>query len=131
PSAPKQLRLTMNVAFDTEDPRANGAFNQNLIQVTLVGMAIVDTEKGSLIVDAIGVVEPDVLGTDTAHAVPSFHMESYPDQQPAPAFPQDLPSPELRSWLPGEQVNNLRPGDPVILSFSEPLDPDSIEPGTN
>ncbi|MGB1409326.1 Ig-like domain-containing protein, partial [Alloalcanivorax venustensis] len=30
PSAPKQLRLTMDVAFDTEVQRANGAFNQTL-----------------------------------------------------------------------------------------------------
>lgn len=131
PSAPKQLRLTMNVAFDTEDPRANGAFNQNLIQITLVGMAIVDTEKGSLIVDAIGVVEPEVLGTEIAYGVLSFHMESYPDQQNAPAFPADMTHPELRSWQPGDQVNKQRPGDPVILSFTEPLDPDSIKPGTN
>ena len=130
-NAPKQLRLTMNVAFDTEDPRANGAFNQNLLQVELVGTAIADTEKGSLIVDAIGVVEPEVLGTETAFGVLSFHMESYPDQENAPAFPDDMTSPELRAWLPGDQVNKQRPGDPVILSFSEPLDPNAIEPGTN
>lgn len=131
PNAPKQLRLTMNVAFDTEDPRANGAFNQNLLQITLVGTAIADTKKGSLIVDAIGVVEPKVLGTETAHGVLSFHMESYPDQEHAPEFPEDMTSPELRSWLPGENVDKQRPGDPVILSFTEPLDPNSIEPGTN
>ena len=65
PSAPKQLRLTMDVAFDTEVQRANGAFNQTLLQVELVGYAIADTQQGSLIVDAVGVVEPEVLGTET------------------------------------------------------------------
>ena len=129
PSAPKQLRLTMDVAFDTEVQRANGAFNQTLLQVELVGYAIADTEKGSLIVDAVGVVEPEVLGTETAYGVLSFHMESYPDQQNAPAMEDDRTSPELAAWQPGEHVDKQRPGDPIILNFSEPLDPTSVIAG--
>src|SRR5699024_2649905 len=31
PDAPRKLVLTMDVAFSTEDPRANGAFNQTLL----------------------------------------------------------------------------------------------------
>jgi len=126
PSAPKQLRLTMDVAFDTEVQRANGAFNQTLLQVELVGYAIADTSKGSLIVDAVGVVEPEVLGTETAYGVLSFHMESYPDQQNAPEMEVDMSSPELAAWQPGEHIDKQRPGDPIILNFSEPLDPTSV-----
>ncbi|MCH2552928.1 MAG: Ig-like domain-containing protein [Alcanivorax sp.] len=129
PSAPKQLRLTMDVAFDTEVQRANGAFNQTLLQVELVGYAIADTEKGSLIVDAVGVVEPEVLGTETAYGVLSFHMESYPDQQNAPVMEVDRTSPELAAWQPGDHVNKQRPGDPIILNFSEPLDPTTVIEG--
>lgn len=129
PSAPKQLRLTMDVAFDTEVQRANGAFNQTLLQVELVGYAIADTEKGSLIVDAVGVVEPEVLGTETAYGVLSFHMESYPDQQNAPVWTPDETSPSLAAWQPGDHVNKQRPGDPIILNFSEPLDPTSVIEG--
>ncbi|EKF73120.1 hypothetical protein A11A3_15242 [Alcanivorax hongdengensis A-11-3] len=129
PNAPKQLHLTIDVAFDTKDPRANGAFNQNLLQVELVGTAITDTEKGSLVVDAIGVVEPKVLGAETAYGVLSFHMESYPDQQSAPMQPEDQTSPSLAAWMPGEQSDKMRPGDPVILNFSEPLANDTVVPG--
>ena len=129
PSAPKQLRLTMDVAFDTEVQRANGAFNQTLLQVELVGYAIGDTSKGSLIVDAVGVVEPEVLGTETAYGVLSFHMESYPDQQNAPEREVDMSSPELAAWQPGEHANKQRPGDPIILNFSEPLDPTTVIEG--
>ena len=129
PSAPKQLRLTMDVAFDTEVQRANGAFNQTLLQVELVGYAIADTEQGSLIVDAVGVVEPEVLGTETAYGVLSFHMESYPDQENAPEMEVDMTSPELAAWQPGDHVNKQRPGDPIILNFSEPLDPTSVIAG--
>jgi len=129
PSAPKQLRLTMDVAFDTEVQRANGAFNQTLLQVELVGYAIADTQQGSLIVDAVGVVEPEVLGTETAYGVLSFHMESYPDQQNAPVMEVDRTSPELAAWQPGDHVNKQRPGDPIVLNFSEPLDPTSVIAG--
>ncbi|NQY84516.1 MAG: Ig-like domain-containing protein [Alcanivorax sp.] len=129
PSAPKQLRLTMDVAFDTEVQRANGAFNQTLLQVELVGYAIADTSKGSLIVDAVGVVEPEVLGTETAYGVLSFHMESYPDQPNAPEMEVDMTSPELAAWQPGEHVDKQRPGDPIILNFSEPLDPTTVIEG--
>jgi hypothetical protein len=129
PSAPKQLRLTMDVAFDTEVQRANGAFNQTLLQVELVGYAIADTAKGSLIVDAVGVVEPEVLGTETAYGVLSFHMESYPDQENAPAMAVDGTSPSLAAWQPGDHANKQRPGDPIILNFSEPLDPTTVVEG--
>jgi len=129
PSAPKQLRLTMDVAFDTEVQRANGAFNQTLLQVELVGYAIADTEQGSLIVDAVGVVEPEVLGTETAYGVLSFHMESYPDQQNAPEMTPDESNPTLAAWQPGDHVNKQRPGDPIILNFSEPLDPTTVIEG--
>ncbi|MDX1803464.1 MAG: Ig-like domain-containing protein [Alcanivorax sp.] len=128
-SAPKQLRLTMDVAFNTRDPRANGAFNQNLLQVELVGTATTDTRKGSLVVDAIGVVEPRVLGSETAYGVLSFHMESYPDQNSAPPQPQDLTGPTLQAWQPGQYVDKQRPGDPIMLNFSEPLAADSVMPG--
>ncbi|EKF73122.1 hypothetical protein A11A3_15262 [Alcanivorax hongdengensis A-11-3] len=131
PDAPRQLRLSIDVAFDTQDPRANGAFTQQLLQVELVGTAIADTDKGSLVADAVGVVEPEVLGVETAYGVLSFHMESYPDQQSAPSQPMDMTHPQLRSWQPGEQALMQRPGDPVVLNFSEPLDADSIVAGNN
>lgn len=127
--APRQLRLTLNVAFDTEDARANGAFNQNLLQVELVGTAKADVEKGSLIVDAIGLVEPEVLGTETAYGVLSFHMESYPDQENAPAQPEDMSNPSLQAWQPGDHADKQRPGDPIILNFTEPMAPQSVTPG--
>ncbi|WP_240687491.1 Ig-like domain-containing protein [Alcanivorax sp. 24] len=125
PNAPRRLVLTMDVAFDTADSRANGAFNQDLMQVELVGTAIVEGDR--LVVDAIGVVEPRVLGVENAYGVLSFHMESYSDQtiprEPAP----DVDGPVLSSWVPGDHVDKHRPGDPVILTFDHPLDPQSVE----
>lgn len=126
PNAPRQLRLKIDVAFDTKEPRANGAFTQTLLQVELVGTAKVDTGTGSLVTDAVGVVEPEVLGVETAYGVLSFHMESYPDQNNAPVAPEDMSPPTLQAWQPGENTLLQRPGDPVILNFSEPLDPASV-----
>ena len=129
PSAPRRMVLTMDVAFSTEDPRANGAFNQTLLHVRLVGTAINDPQKGSLVANAIGVVEPRVLGVETAYGVLSFHMESYPEQTTAPEQPADMTAPVLDTWMPGDNVDKQRPGDPIILSFSEPLDGHSIQAG--
>ncbi|KAF0805860.1 hypothetical protein A6D6_01916 [Alcanivorax xiamenensis] len=125
PNAPRRLVLTMDVAFDTADSRANGAFNQDLMQVELVGTAIVEGDR--LVVDAIGVVEPRVLGVENAYGVLSFHMESYSDQT-IPREPEpDMDGPVLSSWVPGDHTNKQRPGDPVILTFDHPLDPQSVE----
>ena len=127
PNAPRQLRLAIDVAFATEEPRANGAFTQTLLQVELVGTAVADTSTGSLVTDAVGVVEPEVLGVETAYGVLSFHMESYPDQNNAPAPQEDMTPPTLQAWQPGEATLLQRPGDPVVLNFSEPLDPGSVQ----
>jgi len=131
PGAPKQLRVTMDVAFDTKTQKANGAFNQNLLQVELVGYAITNLETDRLVADAVGVVEPGVLGVENAYGVLSFHMESYTDQTSAPERPVDMSGPTLATSMPGDEVDKQRPGDPIILTFDEPLDPNSIEPGTS
>ena len=85
-----------------------------------------DTDSGSLVVDAVGVVEPEVLGVETAYGVLAFHMESYPDQEKAPAPSLDLTAPQLQAWQPGDAAAMQRPGDPIILNFNEPLDQDSV-----
>lgn len=159
PSAPKRLIITSDMAFDTADPRANGAFTQNLLHVTLIGSAIANPETGILKVDAVGIVEPSVLGIENAYGVLSFHMESYPDQAnlPVPSeAPNDSRTLKLIAWVPGTQSRKdaatetgtvpqslpavglgaasnvadlLRPGDPLILTFNKPLDVTSVVGG--
>lgn len=117
PNAPRLLVLTSDMAFDTADARANGAFTQNLLHVTLVGSAIADPKKGVLRVDAVGVVEPSVLGVEHAYGVLSFHMDSYVDQthlgsnpdtgKPVAAKPPaDDRQLTLISWVPGTQARS-------------------------
>lgn len=135
--APRQLRMFMDVAIVTDDARANAAFNQDILHMELVGMAIV--KDGVLVADAVTVVENDVLGVEYAHGTLSFHMESYRDPKDAPAQPQDTTPPQLLSWLPGpgalesnptpeslEKSLAMRPGDPIVLNFTEPLEPSSL-----
>lgn len=122
--APRLIYLTMDAAMSADNASANGAFTQNLLHVDVVGTAIV--KDGKLVMDAVGVTELDVLGLDRAAGVLSFHLEGYQDQAAAPAQPADTTAPTLQSWLPGAEAKRARPGDPVILTFSEPLDPDSV-----
>lgn len=126
--APRRVQLTLDLAFSTADSRANGAFTQTLLQVELVGRAIV--VDGRMVIDALGVVEPDVLGLETAFGVLSFHMESYQDQVNAPEPEVDITGPGLQSWQPGDYVDRFRPGDPVVLNFDEIPNQDTIIPGT-
>ncbi|WP_153498652.1 MULTISPECIES: Ig-like domain-containing protein [Alcanivorax] len=127
PEAPRRVELTLDLAFSTADSRANGAFTQSLLQVDLVGRAIV--EEGRMVIDAVGVVEPEVLGIETAYGVLSFHMESYADQENAPQPVADISGPVLQSWQPGDFADRFRPGDPIILNLNETPDQTTIEPG--
>lgn len=127
--APKQVYLTMDVAMSAADSPSNGAFNQNILHVDVVGTAIVKNAK--LVMDAVGVVELDVLGLDLASGVLSFHLEGYQDQPNAPKPVADKTAPALQSANPvnaagSGKADRARPGDPVILNFTEPLDPASI-----
>lgn len=122
--APRLVVLTMDASMSADNASANGAFTQNLLHIEVVGTAIV--KEGRLVMDAVGVVELDVLGLDQASGVLSFHLEGYADQPSAPPQPADTTAPTLQSWLPGDEGKRARPGDPVILNFSEPIDPDTL-----
>lgn len=133
-AAPRHIQLYMDLAMNTETPKANGALSQDLLHVELAGTAIV--ENGVMVINAVGVVEPKVLGLETAYGTLSFHMEAYRDQESAPAMELDNEPPVLLSWVPGpiseDDSQNTgariqRPGDPIILNFSEPLDRTSLE----
>ncbi len=130
PDVPRQVYLVMDAAMSSENSSANGAFNQNLLHIEVVGTAIV--KEGKLVMDGIGVAELDVLGLDQAAGVLSFHLEGYADEHVAPAPVPDTTAPALQSWVPGDAGTDAnapgraRPGDPVILTFTEPLDPASI-----
>ncbi len=128
PEAPRQVRLFLDVAMTAENPEANGALSQTLLQVELVGIAKV--EGARLVIDALGVVEPEVLGQETAFGLLSLHTESYPDQNNAPAPIPDTRAPFLQSTMPMAEdglAATVQPGDALVLNFSEPLDPQSLE----
>lgn len=128
PEAPRQVRLFMDVAMTAENPEANGALSQTLLQVELVGIAQVEGPR--LVIDALGVVEPEVLGQETAFGLLSLHTESYPDQNNAPAPIPDTRTSFLQSTMPMAEdglATTVQPGDALVMNFSEPLDPQSLE----
>lgn len=132
PSSPKQLRLMMDMGISADVDKASGAVTQTIQHIELVGTAIV--EDGMLTINAMGVVEPNVLGTERASALLSFYMQGLDDQNNAPTPPVDDRPLELVSWtmedLSAEGGPNkalmAKPGDPIILNFNKPLDAASI-----
>src|SRR5690606_10534878 len=84
-------------------------------------------EDGVLVLDAVGVAEPEVLGLERASGLLSFRMEAYADQRNAPVPVEDTRPLQRQSWVPGDDFQpNARPGDPIILNFNKPPDPASV-----
>lgn len=126
--APRHVLLYLDVAMNADTAEANGALSQDILHVEVVGTAIV--QSGRLVIEAIGVVEPEVLGLEQAWGVLSFHLESYQDQPNAPAPVADVTLPTLQSWMPDTEADRMRPGQPIILNFNEPLARESLaQPG--
>lgn len=127
--APRQLRMFMDIAITTGDPRANASFTQDVLHLEVIGQAIV--EDGVLIGDGITIVETDLLGLETAFGTLSFRMEAYRDQLSAPKPQPDLTAPELQSWAPGDSefgdnTELHRPGQPITMTFTRSLDRASL-----
>lgn len=123
--APRYALLNMDVAMTAEGTETNAALSQNLLHIQIAGLAIV--EDGVLVLDAVGVAEPEVLGLERASGLLSFRMEAYADQRNAPVPVEDTRPLQLQSWVPGDDFQpNARPGDPIILNFNKPLDPASV-----
>ncbi|GGC70264.1 Ig-like domain-containing protein [Marinobacter halophilus] len=130
-NAPRMIELFIDMALNTGNTIANAALAQELLHVHLIGTAIV--EQGSLSIEAVGIIEPDVMGVDVASGLISFRLEGYrnPDDAPAAGNFADTQAPFIKSWVPGEEAaDTLRPGDPLIIYFSEPVLPGTVNQDT-
>lgn len=140
-SAPRHVKLFMDVSMNTEAAQPNASLSQDLLGVELSGIAIV--EDGVLTIDAIGMVEPNLLGQEYTDSTIAFRIEASTDvdsQLDATAQRdidmEDSTGPTLVSWMPGPEdaipptrQDMQRPGDPILLNFDEPLNPASIANG--
>jgi hypothetical protein len=123
-SAPKIIELYADLSLSTDNTIANGGLAQSLLHVQLVGTAIV--EEGLLVLEATGIIEPDILGVDSASSLISFRLESLRNTGDIAIAALDVVSPTIKSWIPGENSDSLRPGDPIVIFFSEPIDSTSV-----
>lgn len=137
-NAPRHVKLFMDVSMNTEEAQPNASLSQDLLGVELSGIAIV--QDGVLTIDAIGVVEPELLGQEYTDSTIAFRIEAATDADSAldaeELYEPDSTSPQLVSWMPGPtdaipatRQSMQRPGDPVILNFDEPLDATTIPSG--
>lgn len=130
PDAPRIVRLFLDLGLNTDSKRGNGALAQELLHVELVGTAIV--EDGILTLEAVSIIEPNVLGVDKASGLISLRLENYESSEMAPSESdfQDTEAPSLKAWAPGPEddghQDKLQPQDSVSLFFDEPLLPSSI-----
>lgn len=127
--APRHVKLFMDVAMNTEEAQPNASLSQDLLRVELTGIAFV--RNGILSIDAIGIVEPELLGQEITDSTIAFHIEAdTSNQSSAPGFPADDVGPGLVSWMPGDdsaRQASQRPGDPMIINLDEPLDRHTLD----
>ncbi len=134
-NAPRHITLFMDVSMNTEAAQPNAALSQDLMGVELRGIALV--QNGVLTIDAIGMVEPNLLGQEYTDSTIAFHLQAATDVDSVLDAEHlrelDTTPPQLVSWMPGPadaipatRQSIQRPGDPVILFFDEPLDPASL-----
>ncbi|OZB13663.1 MAG: hypothetical protein B7X58_09105, partial [Marinobacter sp. 34-60-7] len=140
-NAPRHVKLFMDVSMNTVEAQPNASLSQDLLGVELTGIAIV--EDGVLTIDAIGMVEPNLLGQELTDSTIAFRIEAATDaDSQLDASDQrdqeltDTIGPQLVSWMPGPEnavpdtrQSMQRPGDPIILNFDEPIDHDSLADG--
>ncbi|MGQ7272670.1 Ig-like domain-containing protein [Marinobacter sp. V034] len=133
--APRHVRLWMDVSMNTEEAQPNASLSQDLLRVELSGIALV--RDGKLVIDAIGMVEPNLLGQEYTDSTIAFRLSADTGaQDTAPERPIDRTAPKLVSWMPGPvdaipatRQDMQRPGDPLVLNFDEPLDPETVASG--
>lgn len=132
--APSLVMLEMDIALGAEDSTSNGAFTQSLLHVPVTGIASI--KDGKLTIEAMGVIELDVLGVDKATAVLALKLTSTPAEDGG-TLGADTIKPLVQSWVPGNRTTSglpagdlLRPGDPIIVNFDKAMDASSFKAGT-
>lgn len=137
-NAPRHITLFMDVSMNTEAAQPNAALSQDLMGVELRGIALV--RDGVLTIDAIGMVEPNLLGQEYTDSTIAFHLQAATDADSVLDAEMlrelDTTAPNLVSWMPGPdnaipdtRQSMQRPGDPVVLFFDEPIDSESLADG--
>ncbi|HLR17392.1 MAG TPA: Ig-like domain-containing protein, partial [Alcanivoracaceae bacterium] len=140
PDAPKQIKLYMDVAMTAENSVPNVVLSQDVMHIELNGMASLDGK--SMRVDALGVVEPDILGAEKAFGFLSFQMKSYVPSEHQKVFDEAAKkvaeAPQFSSIYPhvdeglqpdaGETISFL-PSDALAINFDKPLDISTLRYG--
>jgi hypothetical protein len=138
PDALRIVHLMMDVGIATSEARANGAFTQDLLHIELVGLAEVDPQAGVLNLDAVSVVEPNILGQEYGYGMLSFQLQSYKDQNNAPQSVEDDQGPVLSGQVFGfyedsvtgvikEKSELYEPGEPIVINFNESIDRTGVD----
>ncbi len=139
PGLPATVRLSMDASISSEDPGSAAVLGQPIIGVTLTGQAsVTDIDQidnyRTMVIEIVGFAEVELLN-EYVPVTMALQMV------PPPTMPErifDTTPPQVRSISPvdftlsteediSEDVTTRWAGDDIVVTFSEPMDPDNVE----
>ena len=117
------LVFNLDSSINTVDPITNASMTQEILGVKLVGFSEVDPSNGDLIMEVAGFSDLDLFGERMGV---TMSLVMTPIKTTPPKISDTTP-PYLTTTSPVPESERVDLYDPVILTFSEPLDPDSVE----
>jgi len=111
---PAVVYIELDASVTASDPRVNSILNQDILDVKLYGE--VSSEGDSLIINAGGTTELDVLGAEKAPAALSLLIATV-----NASLPTDTTLPYVSSTYPIDTEDNIAVNASVAVVFSEPV----------
>ena len=119
-----RVKLIMDAALNATDPQANASFSQEILGVELSGYSVVDDE-GRMMMEVGGMSEIFVMGERVNALMTMFQVapDAFPEQVP------DTAAPYVMTTTPVDEEELVDTETPVIVQFSEPINPDTVYAG--
>ena len=125
----KAVIMTMDAALTATDPTVNASISQNTMHATITGNAVI--EDGKLKIDATGLCELRLLNVTwaTSQLALRFETPASPTPDDSIVYVPPAKTIALKTSYPEHDFAQFDPDDNPLLSFSDPIDSETVTPG--
>ncbi len=122
-ASPLSTYLTLDICVTAQNGLANSILNQDMMDLKLYGETTVDA-SGNLILNAIGEIEMNIMGTEKAPVVIAMQLSVSPANPPVDNTP-----PVVSSVYPSS--TDIGVNSPVVVTFSKPINASTLAGNIN